>query len=502
MIASWILTASLLLLAVSLSVWIVRVHGKRTENAIVLALFRIIYGAVLSVEIIQMISAREMIYEFSALPPLLSSHLGFFLYAWLISAMLLACGLCTRIAAPINYLLSVFFLKDLHKFEYHIDYIYVGVNFLLMFAPINRRWSLDSALGLEKGSDRINAVWPRLILLVGVALVYFDSVFYKLPSIMWNSGMGVWRPATMPQGTWLDFSFLLDQHWLMLFLGYLTLVFEVVFIFAIWLDRLRLPILLIGLGLHLGITIAFPIPLFGLAVSGLYVLLLPPKAIDWLDRKFSREARKQISPYAPSPFRNGALALILAVALFGQMMSILRDPLGDMIGRRVFSAETWNEMTHYSEQLRKDFMKPVLGIVNHGVFMDDRHSNTHYLIAVARMGESGEEWLPIRRPNGQVHPLSSGRLYVYWRFRVEGRTPPSREVLEKDVASMTRHWAESSGMPLESSQFKIKVKALTTPFDWAPGTLRAQFAVPWTDFAVLKFENNQPRIAFSDPSFM
>jgi predicted DCC family thiol-disulfide oxidoreductase YuxK len=75
--------------------------------------------------------------------------------------------------------------------------------------------------------------------------------------------------------TWNDTSFLLNQKWLMLFLGYLVLVFETVFIFLFWFKRFRVPFFILGIFFHVGILIAYPIPWFALTVIAVYLLLVP-----------------------------------------------------------------------------------------------------------------------------------------------------------------------------------------------------------------------------------
>ena len=66
-----------------------------------------------------------------------------------------------------------------------------------------------------------------------------------------------------------------NQQVLMLTLGYATVVFEGLFAFLMWSRRWRWPLLIVGLGLHVGIIVMFPIPWFGLAVVALYSLMVP-----------------------------------------------------------------------------------------------------------------------------------------------------------------------------------------------------------------------------------
>ncbi|MDM1521666.1 hypothetical protein, partial [Myroides odoratimimus] len=115
-------------------------------------------------------------------------------------------------------------------------------------------------------------------ILVGVAFVYFDSIFFKFSSEFWMKGLGMWLPTSVPPIILNDLQFLLNQEYLMYFLGYLTLVFEAIFLFTFFRKRWRVPLLIIGIGLHVGILICYPIPWFALGMCSLYLLMVP---ISW-----------------------------------------------------------------------------------------------------------------------------------------------------------------------------------------------------------------------------
>src|SRR5690606_30428913 len=126
-------------------------------------------------------------------------------------------------------------------YEYHMFYIYMTINFVILFVNLSRSTSLDRLIAkLKFSTSRVTYEPPNntsvlsyfVIILVGIGFVYFDSVFYKFSSPLWLNGLGVWLPASVPQITHVNTTFLLNQKWLMLFLGYLTLVFETIFIFT------------------------------------------------------------------------------------------------------------------------------------------------------------------------------------------------------------------------------------------------------------------------------
>src|SRR5690606_7183496 len=77
---------------------------------------------------------------------------------------------------------------------------------------------------------------------------------------------------------------------LVIALGYITLVFEAVFLFTFWRKKWRVPMLIIGIGLHIGILVCFPIPFFALGVIALYLLMVP---VRFWEKQFNRKESKR-----------------------------------------------------------------------------------------------------------------------------------------------------------------------------------------------------------------
>lgn len=253
-------------------------------DAIGLSVFRMFYAIILFCEIKQLYDFRHVIYDKEPFSLIGELDVSFLFKFWFIIVLMLFVGLFTRFATILNYIFSVIIFSSAITFEYHVFYAYVGINFLLLFLPVSRVLSLDSllqkvkytAIGKPFQVDRkvlkINYIIP---VFVAIGLVYFDSIFHKFSSKMWMDGLGVWLPSSLPMVTWNDTSFLLNQKWLMLFLGYLVLVFETVFIFLFWFKKFRFPFFLLGTFFHFGILIAYPIPWFALTVIAVYLLMVP-----------------------------------------------------------------------------------------------------------------------------------------------------------------------------------------------------------------------------------
>jgi predicted DCC family thiol-disulfide oxidoreductase YuxK len=202
----------------------------------------------------------------------------------MVTIVFLMLGLFSRQAALINYLFSLVFIATIKTYEYHMFYAYMSINFLLIFANVSKVNSLDRLrLKLKYSNTRfkynpsreVSVINYYVLILAGIALVYFDSIFYKFASHNWLTGIGMWLPASLPQVTHVDTSPFLNIKWLALALGYITLAFETAFIFTFFRKKWRVLLLVIGIGLHIGIVIEFPIPWFGLGVIALYLLMVP-----------------------------------------------------------------------------------------------------------------------------------------------------------------------------------------------------------------------------------
>lgn len=249
-----------------------------------LAIFRIAFSLVLLAEVIQLYYFRHLIFD--KIPYLVPGEIEMWpvLLFWMVALIFVILGLFTRIAAIVNYILTVVVIGTISSFEYHMFYSYLIISFLFMFLPLSKTFSLDRLiLKLKYSNTRFKYSPPQTVsvlayyipILAGIGFVYFDSLFFKYTSHLWLNGLGMWLPSSMPQAVLFNVSFLLNVKFLVIALGYITLVFETIFLFIFWRKKWRLPILIIGIGLHIGILICFPIPLFALGVIALYILMVP-----------------------------------------------------------------------------------------------------------------------------------------------------------------------------------------------------------------------------------
>ena len=270
-----------------------------------LSIFRIFYGMVLLAEICQFYYFRHLVFD--KIPYLEKAEINFGIpiAIWGISVVFIILGLFTRTATLINYLLSLILIGSITTYEYHMFYAYMGINFLMLFLPVSRNLSLDRLLLKYKYSNTRFAYNPPtdvsvlsyfVPILVGVAFVYFDSVLWKYTSTFWKAGLGLWLPTSVPVNVYMSLQSFLNLKYLVIFLGYLTLFFETIFLFTFFKKRWRIPLVLIGLGFHIGILICYPIPWFALGMCAIYLLMIP---VGWWKKLFgeSKTAKPKMTFY-------------------------------------------------------------------------------------------------------------------------------------------------------------------------------------------------------------
>jgi predicted DCC family thiol-disulfide oxidoreductase YuxK len=253
-----------------------------------LALFRLFFGLVVVQEIAFLFYFRHLIFDLTPFLDRVSTLLHVFLVIWGVSAVFLTVGYKTRINAVLNYLFWIVvlvFTSMWEDFDGGFDQLMIGSSLLLIFLPSERALSLDNlVLRLrhfqphKKQPDlhTVSLLCYLIPVMFSLGLLYFDSAIHKLFAEHWRNGLGAWLPSTMPYYiSAFDASWLLNQQYLMQTAGYTILVFQFVFPFLFFRCWARIPLLLLGVGFHLGITLFLNIYPFGLGMLAHYCLLVP-----------------------------------------------------------------------------------------------------------------------------------------------------------------------------------------------------------------------------------
>lgn len=481
-------------------------------SALGLAVFRIAYGLVLLGQVGQMLYFHRLIFDPVAYVIRSENQLEFALAAWLVAISCLVLGWQTRAACTVNYVLSLVTFSTFDSFEYHVDHIFIGVNFLLLWIPVSRRLSLDAVLTAKHNmsavavDQSVPVFYYHALLVLGVGLVYFDSFFWKIDQQIWREGLGVWLPMSLPHDTWLSpelLTPLLNCRELMVAVNYATLALEASFLFLMWFRSTRLLLLVVGGLLHIGIFFAFPIPWFALTMLALYVLLIPP---EWLERLLQWAQR---GSHRPERFFVGESARdsIATDVSFRPIEAGLGDRLGMRVavavvllatgiqswliaGTPSVSAITGSSLPRMGRTLQ-ECAHGFLGLCSHGVFIDHHFEGYDHLIAVAYVHSDGRlDWLPMTQPDGQAGWYATGRQWAKWGFRGCGPYL-CPQVLSRTLQQFTAFWAHKNEVDLKNAQFRILVKKYDACEGWEPDYLKRQCEKPWLPAGNVQWNQGQ-----------
>ncbi|WP_107047348.1 HTTM domain-containing protein [Streptomyces sp. NRRL F-2664] len=209
------------------------------------------------------------------------------------------------------------------------DNLFLLMAVYLVFTACGRRWSLDArrkARAAGDGSRRRFREFREfretastvlhncgmLVIAAQVCFLYGSAGLYKVQGGSWGNGtalhyvlnLDLFRP-------WPALSLLLDEHPVAVAIaGYLTVLLQVAFPFVLF-GRLKYPVLIMLVSLHLGIAVLLGLPVFSGVMVVADAVFLPDRFYRSLRCLFSRTSRPPGSGRTRAPVR-GEPALVPA----------------------------------------------------------------------------------------------------------------------------------------------------------------------------------------------
>ncbi len=263
---------------------------SRQVPATGIGFFRLLYGLITLQEIIFLLYFNHLIFDPIPYIDVEFPLIPFFLCIWGIIAAFITVGYRYQFAVTCNYIFWIIFVNFTpmqRDFDGGFDSFIIGAGFFLLLMPGDKAFSIDNLRyklctpfvhykAYAKPTVSILAYYLPILICLG--FLYFDSAVHKMFALHWRNGLGSWLPATQPYYvSALDMSWLLNKELLVKTIGYTILVFQFTFPFLVFKRNLRVVYLLIGIGLHLGITLTLNIYPFGLGMVIFYSLLVPFK---------------------------------------------------------------------------------------------------------------------------------------------------------------------------------------------------------------------------------
>ena len=215
-------------------------------------------------------------------------YVGYLLFLLLL--LLMALGMANRLLAAIAFVLHLVFLQRNPSIAFGADLIATFWLFYLMLSQSHKqvKW-LNYFLHKRKGlvservekADGLNTVAFRFIQ-IQLCIIYMFSGLEKLRGASWWEGTAIWEALSFYDFTFIDFSFLLSLPLLSAVIVSFTVLFEIYFPVLVWLPKIRTPLLIAGVLLHLGIAICLNIYFFSFIMLSAYVVFISPTTL----RKF------------------------------------------------------------------------------------------------------------------------------------------------------------------------------------------------------------------------
>lgn len=251
-------------------------------------LFRLLFGLVTLQETLFLLYFNHLIFDPIPYLDVEFPMIYLFICFWSVVAFCVTVGYRCQQSLVANYLFWLVFVNFTpmqRDFDGGFDLFMIGTNFFLIFMPVDKAFAIDTLRRKLSRPFVHYSHYPKqqvsrlayfLPVFVCLGFLYFDSAIHKMFAEHWRNGLGAWLPSSMPYYVSpLNMSWLLNNEILQKTIGYTIIVFQFTFIFLFQVRWLRPVYFVIGVGLHLGITLTFNIYPFGLGMLIFYVLVAP-----------------------------------------------------------------------------------------------------------------------------------------------------------------------------------------------------------------------------------
>lgn len=211
-----------------------------------------------------------------------------FFWVCVIFSVLLIAGLWTRLSS-IMVFLCLCSIDQRNLFTNHSGDTFLRVcGFFLMFAPAGAVLSLDRWLRVRNGKEEeapSSAAWAQRLMQFELMLLYLTSFWWKMKGAAWRDGTALHYVLHLQAVRRFPLPGFAEHPGMLMVLTWSVMVLELCLGTLLWWRRVRYPLLLLGLLLHLGIEYAINIPMFQWDVLAAYVLFLDPADIQRILRR-------------------------------------------------------------------------------------------------------------------------------------------------------------------------------------------------------------------------
>jgi len=436
------------------------------REAYSLGLFRILFFIHLGYRLLINFHYKEIFFDINS-QKLAWINFDYFLIIWAFAIVLMLLGLFTKIAAVFNYccVLLMAYISQKNGMASFYDDISLTASFLMIFLPVSTVFSIDSKIFKHK--TKVLQIHYFTFIFICLGLTYFASGITKINSPLWQKGLGIWIAATIPHFTWNNwFSYFLDFKFLMSFLNYLVIFWEVLFVVLVFRNKWKNGFVFLGICFHIGIGLLYYIPFVSLGSIVFYSLFIPDSFWRRFSLKNNLNPENTSKTFSKIKIQYGLLVFFIFLQFF-VTCQYLKD-------YNTNKSKTWVER----------IPKSIFGISSKGVFLDDSFHYNRVMIAV-NFEENGEIiWLPWVDEKGMVSPdfyLGGGWQKVFYRYFYQQET--DLEKLEKSI----KIWAEKSNINIENKTFNILQRTSEYKFEHEKGIRKTLENQSWEKIGEIDF---------------
>lgn len=218
----------------------------------------------------------------------------------ILSGLLIAVGLGTRIVIPLGWWLTLMVCHRMTGALFGLDQVVMMLSMYLMWSHCGSRWSFDSLLSNRFGNSWLlpsaspavaNKVTTRLIQL-HLCVIYLFGGLSKMRGEMWLDGSAMWFSIVNYEYQSLDVTWLGNYPFLIGLLSAMTIFWETFYCALIWPRLTRPCVLAMALLVHGGICVALGMWTFGTMMIVANLAFVAPETVRQVVHYFSRQAGK------------------------------------------------------------------------------------------------------------------------------------------------------------------------------------------------------------------
>jgi len=150
--------------------------------------------------------------------------------------------------------------------------------FCLIWADSGQVWSLDARRANRAGAadPRPVPIWPLQLMRCQIALIYLTSGLWKISYPMWRDGSAVHWALSL--NAFHRFPWPVPVEWAVFiaFVTWGTVLFELTFPLLVLFRATRIPALIAGIGLHIGLWATLELGPFSFLMMASYIAFLDP----------------------------------------------------------------------------------------------------------------------------------------------------------------------------------------------------------------------------------